>query len=900
MTTAGPFWTLRRKLWAMAAATAMMAFAAAGYWLPDMGLRYGLIRSLRELGWARVSVSDADLSLFNGAIVVRRVEAGEALGKMLGIDGIDLKFRWKPLFSRRVSVEHLDLQGVAIDIHRDGADYVVNGLPILMGASAGGSDWSYDITALTLAGSRIDFTDGAFAAAIQVDKLKIAELKSWEPGTPVRYHLRGRVNGTPITLEGTATPFASAPHFALKLTLDALDLASVAELARRAGASPVIGKVTADISLEGSRDAIHGAGTLALKDTAWTSGTTKLSAAALALDLSQLAWDKDRLTVAGTAAAKALAVDDGGVALRAESLTLEARSAAFDAKTSVLSWDGKLHAERHSLAVDDTHLDHGKLDWTGATRLNLAANAQSFVHAEGKAETSDVRLGLGSMTVDAARVTAEGVFEHARPDGKLPPLAGRIQAVAEQVWVREPDRNWLNADRVELHDLHLVPGSTATLARLEARNLKALAKRGKKDFYPWRLEARQTQAERITMNADGAVAASSLTVTGAVGRITRTKSGLYGLPQGGDEGEASTSAPALALGKLRLGGDSRLEFEDRSLSEPVRLRLDGLELSITDLDSAKPDRDSPFTAKARIGGSRISANGRARLFAASPGGEMKAELRALELPPLSPYAADTLGVHLQTGHLDAEISMGVNQGKLDGAMQLTLSELFVAQPDPNAPLAKRADMPVETVLDLLRDSDNRIKLSIPVRGDLSNPDFDVSDGVNQAIGAALKSTVFTTLKVAFPLAGLISLVIDESESRRLALDPLKFVPGAEALGEPERKQLTDAAKLMDEHPALKLTLCGTAQPNDWAGLVERKRIEESGLLGKLQKMVGNALKVEPPPLDMARLSDLADARAQAAKTFLVDQASIDPGRLFTCRPRVETDGKSLPRVDLVL
>ncbi|MBX9635663.1 MAG: hypothetical protein K2X44_11835, partial [Magnetospirillum sp.] len=99
------FWTFRRKLWAGVAALALTGSAAAGHWLPDLGLRYGLIRSLRELGWARVSVSDADLSLFNGAIVVRRVEMGEDLGKTLGIAGIDLTFRWKPLFSHRVSVE---------------------------------------------------------------------------------------------------------------------------------------------------------------------------------------------------------------------------------------------------------------------------------------------------------------------------------------------------------------------------------------------------------------------------------------------------------------------------------------------------------------------------------------------------------------------------------------------------------------------------------------------------------------------------------------------------------------------------------------------------------------------------------------------------------------------------
>lgn len=899
-TTTRRFWTFRRKLWAIGAALSMAAFAAAGHWLPDLGLRYGLIRSLRELGWAQVSVSDADLSLFNGAIVVHRVEAGEELGKMLGIAGIDLKFRWTPLFSRRVSVEHLDLKGVAIDIRREGTNYVVNGLPVAVAGTSGaptGAAWTYDITALTLADSRINFTDGAVKAVIQVDTLELADLKSWEPSVPVRYRLTGSINGAPMSLDGTATPFADAPQFALKLTLDALDLASVAELARQSGAGTPIGKISADLALEGSHDTVQAAGKLSLKNGAWESGTTKLSAASLELNLSRTIWNGDRLELAGTAAAQAMTLEDGGLTLQADTVALNARSAAYEAKAAILSWDGQLHTERHSLAVDDIRINHGRLDWTGTTRLNLAAAATSFVHAEGKAEATDVRIAIGALAMEASRITTEGMYEHARPDGHLPPLAGRMSGTAEQVWVREPGQDWLHADRIDATDLRLTPGSMATLARLEARNLAALAKRSTIETYPWRLEARQTVVERASLAADGAAAASSLTLTGAKARITRTKGGFLGLPQ--SEGGEATKAPALALGKLRVS-DSQVNFEDRSPSQRVRLRLEGIDATIAEMDSAKPDHDSPFTAKARIGTALLSLNGHGRPFAASPSAELKGEIRALELPPLSPYAADSLGVHLQTGQLDADISMGATQGKLNGAMQLTLSELFVAQPDPNAPLAKRADMPVETVLDLLRDSDNRIKLSIPVRGDLSNPDFDVSDAVGQAVGGALRSTVFTTLKVAFPLAGLISLVIDDSESRRLALEPLSFLPGADALGEAERKRLSAVADLMVEHPPLKLTLCGAAQPDDWDALVERKREEKLGILAKLQKLVGTTTKTDLANMDMNRLSDLANSRAQTAKGFLVDQAGIDPGRLFTCRPRVETDGKSLPRVDLLL
>ncbi|MCR6629805.1 MAG: DUF748 domain-containing protein [Magnetospirillum sp.] len=588
------------------------------------------------------------------------------------------------------------------------------------------------------------------------------------------------------------------------------------------------------------------------------------------------------------------------MAVTAATAQLAARSAKYEAKPGRLSWDGTLHAERHQLVAGDTRIEHASLDWAGATRFDFAAAAASFLHAEGKAAAAGTRIAVGPLALEAERMTAEGVFQHARPDGMLPPLAGRMDAALDNVWVREPGLDWMRASHVQVGDLRLTPGANASLGRLEAQGLAVLARPGKGGF-PWRLEARQAVMERATLAGDGTSSFGSVALAGARARATRTKDGFLGLPETTNEAAPDSARPRMILRRLHLGGDSRIDFVDRSLSEPVRLTLEGVEVDMSDLDSFRPDHDSPFTAKARIGAAQLSAQGRARPFAALVGGEMKGTVRALELPPLSPYAADTMGVHLQTGQLDAELALSITQGKLDGGMQLVLNELFVAQPDPNAPLAKSADMPVETVLDLLRDSDNRIRLSIPVRGDLANPDFDVSDAVGQAVGGALRSTVFTTLKVAFPLAGLISLVIDDSESRRLALEPLGFAPGSETLGAAETKRLDAVAALMAQRPTLKLTLCGVAtQEGDGPALAERRRLEELGLLARLQNMVGAAPNPRALPVDAAQLTRLADARALAAKTFLVEQRNVDPGRLFVCRPRVEADAKALPRVDLVL
>lgn len=894
------FWTRRRRVWAVSLSLLLAALVAAALWLPDWGLRYGLVRSLRDLGWARVSVSAADLSLFKGSIVVRQVRAGEDLGRMLGIDGLDLRFRWKPLFSRRVSVEHLDLSGVDIDIRRQGGEVVINGLPLAVGGGGDGADgdWSYDVTSLTLNGSRIHLDDGGLKAEIEVERLEIADLRSWQPDQPTRFSLRGRVNGAPVEIEGTATPFAASPDLRARLRLDGFDLAAVAPVLRAAGGGDLSGRLGADLALSGGMAApLTAEGSMTLASAAWGLDSTKVAAERLSLSLSRLRWENDRLTLAGTAEGTALRVEDHGLEETAGAVKLVAEEAGWDGR--LLHWRGTLHADHHMIMAGGARLEHGALAWTGSTRLDFSPKAASFLHAEGKADLADVASSFGALTVEAGKLTAEGVFEHARPDGVLPPLVGRLTASAEQVRLHEGAQDWLRADRLEVRDIRLTPAA-ATLARLDGRGVAVLGRSGKVPLSP-RLESRALVLERASLAADGAVSAASVSLSGALARVTRDKNGiLLGLPEDQGQGQGDGgSAPRLTLGRLSVN-DGRVNFDDRTVGERVRMRVEGLDLTVLDLDSAHPDRDSSFTAKARIGVAQLAAQGTARPFAATTGATVKANVRALDLPPLSPYAADALGVHLQTGQLDAEITLAVTQGKLDGGMQLTLSELFIAQPDPDAPLAKSADMPIETVLDLLRDSENRIRLSIPVRGDLANPDFDISDAVGQAVGGALKSTMFTTLKVAFPLAGLISLVIDDSESRRLALDPLSFAPGGDTLGDLEQQRLAVVAGLMADKPSLKLTLCGVAVEGiDAVALAERRRQEELGLFARLQKLV-DGTPAAPQPRDRDRLIRLAESRAQAAKAYLVAQGGVDAGRLFTCRPRVEADAQALPRVDLLL
>jgi hypothetical protein len=898
---------------------AVLAVGLAWTELPGAGLRWGLVKALHGLGMVEVSVDDADLSLFGGHVVVQKMVARPVSGTAFGLKDLALEFRWGPLLHKRVAVEKVALEGLEIDVRRQGDGFVVNGLPLVVAGSAGGEGrpWTFGIAALDLTDSRLVLVDGKTRAEIAIDRLAVENLQSWDSQVPVAYRLEGRINGAPVVVAGTATPFAARPGFDLTLALQHLDLASLAAAAAEAGVSALSGQASGELTLSGRLDgkelALDAAGRLTL-DAPAVGGAVEASARTLTALVRHAGWDgqRRRLTLAATLDlaepnAKAAAGTASATALHAEAGEL-----SFDLAAGRVDWQGSASLTAAKLGAAGIEVAPDAAAWTGRAEANLAGPHPAG-RLDGKLELGALRAGQGDLGFSQRHAVAEGAVEFGRQAPNS--ISGTLTARADGIGVRDvrKGQDWLAAERVEAGEVVLGADGAISAAVLALDGVAALRrdKAGAERGFPWRVEAKAARVTRPAMDATGAVSAAEATLDGLTLRLTRTGAGFVGFT-GPSNPSVAASPPAaplprVALGQVTVSGNSRLLFEDRTTGEAVHLDVQPIDIRVGALDTAQPDRDSPFGLNATMGEATIAANGTLRPFADVFDGVLKGDIRALELPPLSPYMADALGIHLHTGHFDGDLQVALRKGALQGKMDLVLSNLFVAQPAADAPLARKVEMPIETVLDLLRDGEDRIRLSLPIGGNLANPDLDVSDAVSQAVAGALKSTALTTLKVMFPVAALISLVVDADDKARLALAPLAFAPGEDGLQDEHRRALAAVADLMRQRPGLKLTLCGRAGAADWPVLAERRRQEENPLLSRLQKLVGVERKAETSPPDHDALADLAGRRAASAKEHLADHAGIDAGRLYECRPEVDGDvkgeareGAKGPRVELLL
>ena len=295
----------------------------------------------------------------------------------------------------------------------------------------------------------------------------------------------------------------------------------------------------------------------------------------------------------------------------------------------------------------------------------------------------------------------------------------------------------------------------------------------------------------------------------------------------------------------------------------------------------------------------INLKGYLKPFAKKPGLKLAGTLANIELPPLSSYTARTLGYNLSSGTLNAEVDITIANGKIDGKNRLRLNQLQVKPVDSDKikALTTQLSMPLDSALSMLRDKNNIIELNLPITGDINDPQFNLSDVINTALGNVMKTAAMSYLtQMLQPYGSLITLVkLAKKVSNAISLEPVKFDPNSAVLSETSKDYLNKIAKLMNDRPNIYVQVCGIATKEDRDTLFT---IEMEKLRAKAAKEGNNPNKVKPVVIPDDALLALARSRADNIKDWLVSQHKIHADRLFTCNPEIDKDEKAKPRANL--
>ena len=313
----------------------------------------------------------------------------------------------------------------------------------------------------------------------------------------------------------------------------------------------------------------------------------------------------------------------------------------------------------------------------------------------------------------------------------------------------------------------------------------------------------------------------------------------------------------VSIARIRVDR-SRLEFADLSLRPQFATRMHELKGVVTGVASAIDSR-AQVELEARVdefGSGRIS--GAINIFKPRAFTEIDMTFRNLDMTSLAPYTIKFAGYRIASGTLSMDLKYRIKDSMLVGENKLVLDKFELGE-RVESPTA--FNIPLELAIAILKDSDGRIDIGLPVSGSLDDPQFSYGQLIWKAIG-----NLFTRIVTA-PFRALASLFGGGSSDK---LEAIEFDPGRDALMPPEKQKLRTVAEALSKRPQLKLTVKPAyAEKIDRAALQSAAVRREIALRSGIKLAPGE----DPGPVDYS------NPRTQnAIETLFIDRNSSAAAR----------------------
>lgn len=287
----------------------------------------------------------------------------------------------------------------------------------------------------------------------------------------------------------------------------------------------------------------------------------------------------------------------------------------------------------------------------------------------------------------------------------------------------------------------------------------------------------------------------------------------------GPAGDGGPDAPPVQLrvGKMTLQGGN-VQFSDLFVKPNYSVGMRRIGGSLSGLSSEAGSLATLDLRGDYDDGAPLAIGGRLNPLAAQPYLDLRAEIRGVEMTPLSPYAGKYAGYAIEQGKLSLFAQYRLENRQLSAENRIFLDQLSFGEPVAS-PDATR--LPVMLLVALLKNGRGEIEVDLPISGSLDDPEFDVGELLARVLGN------FLVKAAASPFALLGALFGDGEE-----LSFVEFDEGGHALNEAAQKRLATLARALADRPAVRLGIGGRAD-------IERDR---AGLQRALLDAVLNKLK----------------------------------------------------------
>ena len=833
------------------------------------GIKFGAVYFLKSEKNIEANIGDVSINFFTGKFGLKNVHLyGEHMGELhLGELLVDVSLQ--ELFSKNILVESILFNDFRSNITELDKAWNIGGLLIPLTSDetpepkksqrdAKSFDWGYGIRSIFFSNISVELASQYTDSTFSLNKLKVNNVLSWFPENSSGLELDLNVNGKAFNISGDVMPFMDEPSFKSRVKIDNIPLKpflkSVKELPFDETNVSLFSDFEMEVALKNEKIKLSVNGEYGLKNILLKDKIREIK-------LQKLAWNGKQQVVLPNQGSKNINLDG--------SITLE--------KIDITDTENNAHILQENISL------------TGKYEIKLDENIEM---PEVVATTT---LALGKLDIDS--------------------VDGNVKLASFENWnigdIEISSINNVKVHRSELNKLVLLKvkdnkklPAVTTLDKFIVSNIQ---------YQPDLIEIKQIEFSHLNgdvrLNKKGAIPAldsisSKKTKNKPAAELkkapdTKLKSEVV------SEAEPEAKPLNIKVGEILLNSKSNIRFIDKSVTPIFDTKLHKLNLSVKDIDSSNPKKPTSINFGFKIDEyGQFSLKGKAFPFSKKANAKLVAKLDALELVPLSSYAGKFAGINIKRGTLGIDADINVKKNILDVKNTFYLNQLNIESDESEVKdnIFKDMPMPLDLTLDVLRDKNNLIKLDIPVKGNINNPDFRLQDVYNTAMAKAMKFAATHYLMQAVQPLGLI-ITAGKLAGKAMVpkFDPLVFDAGISIISETNQGHIKKLAKILQDKDKLRFTICGNATESDWKA-IQALKAKSSGTK-EAQKPDNDGKESKLPDLREQVLLKLANDRTKLVKKQFVELHRISPKRLFACNGKIakdEKDEKARPVVEITL
>jgi len=945
--------------------------------LPEV-VRHVLVSQVPKLTGRTITIDDVDLNLFTGHLALKGLKLAKRGGNERAYEfaRLDVRLDYLPLLRRDVRLTQLTLVAPALRILRRGpVEFDFSDLLDALGGgdapspaskpSAPPSKWTVTLDRVSvrrLTAVARDLTTSP-ESAWQIDDMTLdASGLTIGPGArPGRLEMKLKLNGTPISVTSDSivlTPLAVSARVAV----DGFDLAPVRPyLPPTVPAAPHAGRVSLALQLAVElepgglkRGSVRGDVAVAglevvqagrteaflkiprvdvkIKDAdlvarSLTIGAVEVEGLALRavrdaqerIDLVALGAPQDAQGAAPAASPAAPASPPGPSGSPPPELKLKVEQVAL--RKGGFIFRDEAVKPLTTLVVTDLSADVKDVSWPAAGPAPFAVSLK--LPKAGRLELKGAVTPLPfDMAIDIS--LRDGTVEpyqaylpvRARFSGSFNGESrNRVTLTNGAITATSRGKNWIEKFAI------LAPGETTPAARFDRLMVDGI------DF-AWPTHAKAAKITltkpdvRVERDRDGVISLRKLFTpeTGAAGgspkKLGEPETSAKPSPAAPAEPQKDGGLPiALEVGMIVIE-DGYARFIDRTTEPAFSETISRLGVTIEGLSSA-PGRRARLTTQAIIGGnSAFDLKGEIVPFG-EVYADINGELRDFHLTSVNSYADPLIAWFLKTGQLGVKVHFRIEKNQLTSENEIVVRNLTVAPSREGDEVKKKIGLPLGMIVALITDTDNGIKVDVPLSGELNH----VRAGVGDAIWTAVRNAVVNIVSAPFRSIGKLFKgkgdTVDE-----LQVDPVTFAAGSADVAPEMERHLTQVADFLRRAPMIKFALAPIAAPRDVDSLKAQEltlriqRLQRERGLADFGAAVAAAFKDELPDTPLpkseeeqlallgqrelapdARVSELLAHRLTVVRDTLTKTEGILAGRLVSGEAKTSPDTAAEGRIE---